>query len=135
MIQHEIFTIAGIDNVSGKLTGYFQDISPEQLFNWNPDIIVLSRHMKKSEANRLSNKGLARVAAISNKQVYRCPSSLAPWDFPSPLSVLASLWLAKKVYPAHFSDINLADKVNEFHRALFGQTMDQMGGRLDETIQ
>ena len=135
MIQHEIFTIAGIDNVSGKLTGYFQDISPEQLFNWNPDIMVLSRHMKKSEANRLSNKGLARIAAISNKQVYRCPSSLAPWDFPSPLSVLASLWLAKKVYPVHFSDINLPDKVNEFHKGLFGQTMNQMGGRMDDTIQ
>jgi len=135
MIQHEIFTIAGIDNVSAHLTGYFQDISPEQLFKWNPDIMVLSRHMKRSEAHRLSNKGLARVTAISDKAVYRCPSSLAPWDFPSPLSVLASLWLAKKVYPDHFADIDILDKSNEFHRALFGRTMDEMGGRLDDVIQ
>jgi iron complex transport system substrate-binding protein len=135
MIQHEIFTTAGIENVSGNLRGYFQDISPEQLFHWNPDIMVLSQHMKRSEAGRLANRGLAQVRAISNGQVYRCPSSLSPWDFPSPLSVLATLWLAKKVYPAQFSDIDLSDKVNEFHMALFGQTMDQMGGGLDEIIQ
>ncbi len=135
MIQHEIFTIAGIENVSGNLRGYFQNISPEQLSHWNPDIMVLSRHMKRAEASRLANRGLAQVRAISTGQVFRCPSSLSPWDFPSPLSVLATLWLAKKVYPAQFSDIDLSAKVNEFHLALFGQTMDQMGGDLDEIIQ
>jgi len=135
MIQHEIFTTSGIENVSANLTGYFQDISPEQLFRWNPDIMVLSRHMKRSETTRLANKGLSQVTAISNKTVYRCPSSLSPWDFPSPLSVLASLWLAKRVYPDYFSDINLLDKINIYHRVLFGKTMDEMGGSLDDIIQ
>ena len=135
MIQHEIFTTSGLDNVSANLTGYFQDISPEQLFRWNPDIMVLSRHMKRTEVTRLKNKALSQVAAVSNKQVYRCPSSLSPWDFPSPLSVLASLWLAKRVYPEYFSDIDLLDKTNQYHRVLFGKTMDEMGGALDDTIQ
>lgn len=135
MIQHEIFTTAGIENVSGNLTGYFQDVSPEQLFRWNPDIMVLSRHMKRTEAARLANKALSLVTAISTRQVFRCPSSLSPWDFPSPLSVLASLWLAKRVYPEYFSDIDLLEKTNEFHRVLFGKTLDEMGGNLDDTIQ
>ena len=135
MIQHEIFTTAGIDNVSGSLAGYFQDISPEQLFRWNPDIMVLSRHMKRTETTRLANKALSQVSAISTDRVYRCPSSLSPWDFPSPLSVLASLWLAKRVYPTYFSDIDLADTVNDFHKALFGKTLDQMGGLMDEAVQ
>lgn len=135
MIQNEIFTTAGIDNVSGSLAGYFQDISPEQLFKWNPDIMVLSRHMKKAEASRLSTRALAQVSAISTGRVYRCPSSLSPWDFPSPLSVLTSLWLAKRVYPTYFSDIDLADTVNDFHKALFGKTMDQMGGLMDDIVQ
>ena len=134
MIQHEIFTTASIENVSSNLTGYFQDISPEQLFRWNPDIMVLSRHMKRTETMRLANKALSRVTAISNRSVYRCPSSLSPWDFPSPLSVLASLWLAKRVYPDLFSDIDLLDKTNGYHRALFGKTMEEMGGDLDDTI-
>jgi len=47
MLQDEIFRKAGVKNVSSHLSGYFQDISPEQLVKWNPDIMVLSQHMKK----------------------------------------------------------------------------------------
>jgi len=71
---------------------------------------------------------------VVNHKVYRCPSDLAPWDFPSPLSVLASLWLARKAYPDRFSDIDLKDKVNGYYKVLFGKTMDQMGGTLDDRI-
>ncbi|MCG8632260.1 MAG: ABC transporter substrate-binding protein, partial [Desulfobacterales bacterium] len=34
MLQNEIFQRAGITNVSGNLTGYFQTVSPEQLVQW-----------------------------------------------------------------------------------------------------
>lgn len=134
MLQNEIFNTAGVNNVSGHLTGYFQDISPEQLVKWNPDIMVLSQHMKKSETHRLSGKALQKITAVSRKNVYQCPSSLAPWDFPSPLSVLASLWIAQKVYPERFSDVEFENKADEFHQALFGKTLTQMGGTLSDTV-
>jgi iron complex transport system substrate-binding protein len=133
MLQNEIFTIAGIHNVSEKLRGYFQDISPEQLVKWNPDIIVLSRHMKKSAARPLYTRALAQIKAVSSRKIYRCPSRLAPWDFPSPLSVLASLWLAEKAYPEQFKDISLKKQVNQYYKSLFGKTMEQMGENLDDT--
>lgn len=134
MLQDEIFSKAGVINVSGDLRGYFQDISPEQLVKWNPQIMILSQHMKKSETKRLSHIVLQEITAISQKNVYRCPSSLSPWDFPSPLSVLASLWVAQKAYPEKFLDIEFEDRVDEFHRVLFGKTLSQMNGILSETI-
>ena len=134
MIQHEIFNLAGLKNVSGRLTGYFQDISPEQLVQWNPDIMVLSQYLKKGETERLSDKALQEVQAVSKKAVYRCPSSLAPWDYPSPLSVLASLWVAQKAYPERFSDIEMKDKADEFYQNLFGKTMSEMGGILNDRL-
>jgi len=134
MLQDEIFNQAGITNVSHHLKGYFQDISPEQLIEWNPDVMVLSQHMKRSEVKALDNKALKRINAIQNKIVYRCPSSLAPWDFPSPMSVLASLWLACKVYPERFSDIDFQRKADDFHFQLFGKTLTQMGGKIDDTV-
>ncbi len=134
MLQDEIFKHAGIKNVSSHLTGYFQDISPEQLVNWNPDIMVLSQHLKAGETRRLSEKPLQQIKAISQKAVYRCPSSLAPWDFPSPLSVLATLWIAKKAYPKRFSDIDTVKQADVFHKALFGKSMTQMGGVLMDTV-
>ncbi len=132
MLQNEIFAAAGIRNVSEHLKGYFQDISPEQLVKWDPDMIVLSRHMKKSAARPLYAKAFTHLKAVAGKKIYRCPSRLAPWDFPSPLSVLASLWLAKKAYPEKFMDISLEDQVNEYYRAVFGKTMEQMGENLDD---
>jgi len=134
MLQNEIFTNAGIKNVSGHLTGYFQDISPEQLVKWNPDIMILSQHMKKSGSQRLSDKALQKIPAILQSSVYRCPSSLAPWDFPSPLSVLATLWVAQKAYPERFLDVNCLKMADDFHHSLFGKTMTQMGGSLSDTI-
>lgn len=134
MIQNEIFIQAGIKNVSKDLTGYFQDISPEQLVKWNPDIMVLSQHLKKGETRRLSGKPLQEINAISQKAVYRCPSSLAPWDFPSPLSVLATLWIAQKAYPERFSDLDIMDRTDEFYQNLFQKTMTQMGGTLNDRV-
>lgn len=134
MIQHEIFTLAGIQNVSAGLTGYFQDISPEQLVQWNPDIMVLSQYLKQGGMERLSDPGLQKVRAVSGKAVYRCPSSLAAWDYPSPLSALASLWLAQKAYPERFSDIDIQARADEFCRSLFGKTMTQMGGALNDGL-
>ncbi|MFA5906012.1 MAG: ABC transporter substrate-binding protein [Desulfobacula sp.] len=134
MIANEIFDKAGIKNVSSHLSGYFQDISPEQLVKWNPDIMVLSQHFKKGETQRLSDKALKEIKAVSNKAVYRCPSSLAPWDFPSPLSVLATLWIAQKAYPERFADINIKAAADEFHQELFQKTMTQMGGTISDTV-
>lgn len=134
MIQNEIFIQAGIKNVSKDLSGYFQDISPEQLMKWNPDIMVLSQHLKKGETHLLSGKPLQEIKAISQKTVYRCPSSLAPWDFPSPLSVLATLWIAQKAYPERFSDLDILEKTDEFYQNLFQKTMTQMGGTLNDQV-
>jgi iron complex transport system substrate-binding protein len=134
MLQDEIFSRARIRNVSSHLTGYFQDISPEQLVEWNPDILVLSRHMKKSQVRRLDLPPLQGISAISENLVFRCPSSLTPWDFPSPLAVLAVLWVAKKAYPEQFTDIDVLAQADAFHQNLYGKTMTRMGGTLEDAI-
>ncbi len=135
MLQDEIFTRAGVDNVSHNLTGYFQDISPEQLVKWNPDIVVISQHMKTGEARRIFDTALKEISAVAGHRVYRCPSSLAPWDFPSPLSALACLWTAQKTYPERFLDLDIKKIADEFHANLFGRTMSEMGGTLSDEIQ
>lgn len=127
MLQSQILARAGIDNVAAGLTGYFQDISAEQLIRWDPEVVVLSQHLPRSEAGRLSKT----IAAVRTGHVFFCPSNLAPWDFPSPMSVLASLWLAHRTFPDRFSDLSLEDQVNRFHQALFNQRFSSMGGRLD----
>ena len=134
LIQDEIMTRAGLENVSASLKGYFQDISPEQLIRWNPDIIIASQHLPQSQVKFLSNRALAQISAIQTHQIFRCPSNLAPWDFPSPLSVLASLWMAQRAYPSHFKDLDMVKISDDFHHTLFGKTLTQLDGNLKDRL-
>ncbi len=134
MIQHEIMTSAGVENVSKDLSGYFQNISPEQLVQWNPDLIMTSRYLPQSQVKCIANPALQRVTAIAENQLFRCPSSLAPWDFPSPLSVLAGLWLGARAYPERFQDVDINAIIESYHGNLFGKTLSEMGGQLDEEL-
>ncbi len=134
MLQDKMFERAGIRNVSHDLEGYFQDISPEQFMAWNPDLVVLSQHLNKNTIKRLSSPALKRVSAIRDKQVFRCPSDLSPWDFPSPLSVLGVLWMAQKAYPEKFSDVDILRMADRFHKTLFGKSMSGMGGTLHDNL-
>ncbi len=134
MLQDEIFQRAGVVNVAHDLQGYFQDVSPEQLLRWNPDLMVISQHLHNPVARRLNDPVLSRVTAVVNRDVYRSPSNLAPWDFPSPLAVLGTLWLANRAYPELFSDLDLGVAVDQFHAKLFGRTMTEMGGTLNDLV-
>ena len=129
MLQDEIFEKAGIINVAHELSGYFQDISAEQFMNWNPEMIVFSRHCSIRAIQRLKNPALQTVAAVQSGSVYQFPSNLAPWDFPSPLSALGVFWLASRAYPERFRDMETRRVVDRFHKTLFKKSFSEMGGK------
>ncbi len=134
MLQDDIMFRAGVINVAHELKGYFQDVSPEQFITWNPDILILSRSLGKRTVERLNDPALGQVKAVRTKAVYRFPCNIAPWDFPSPLSALGTLWVAKKAYPDLFADTDMTKQSNLFHQKLFGKTFREMGGTLDDAI-
>lgn len=134
MLQNELFEKAGIVNVAKNLSGYFQEISPEQFIQWNPDILILSQRLGNQVLDKLDNPAFHSVTAVADQAVYRFPSSLAPWDFPSPMSVLGVVWLAEKAYPQRFSHMDIPGIINRYHRELFGKTLQEMGGTLNDRV-
>ena len=134
MIQHQVMAAAGVANVAGGLSGYFRDVSAEQFIQWQPRVIVLSQRISNRAAQALAQPFFQTVPAVRSGQVYRCPAGLAPWDYPSPLSVLASLWLGEKVFPERFQGVDIQDRVDQFHKVVFGKTLTQMGGHLNDRV-
>ncbi len=134
MLQDDIFSRAGVVNVAHDLQGYFQDVSPEQFVAWNPDLLILSQHLHQQVVKRLNNPALKQVTAVAKKNVYRFPCDLAPWDFPSPLAVLGTLWLAHKSYPELFQDVDVNREIDNFHRHLFAKTLSEMHGNLNDQV-
>ncbi|NJB68544.1 iron complex transport system substrate-binding protein [Desulfobaculum xiamenense] len=132
LLQDDIITRAGGRNVGHELSGFFHEISPEQFMLWNPDLVAVSAHARRKAAEALAGAQFAQVSAVVSGQVYGFPSELAPWDFPSPLSALGVLWLAKRLYPERMADVDLMTEIDRFHATLFGRSFTDLEGRLDD---
>lgn len=132
MLQDEIIRTAGGINAGHALGGYFREISPEQFITWNPNVVVMSGPGARRGRETLQQPQFAGVSAVASGRIYGFPSNIAPWDFPSPLSVLGVLWLAKTCYPETLADVDINAEIDWFHKALFGKGFEALGGRLDE---
>ncbi|MFP4048697.1 MAG: ABC transporter substrate-binding protein [Desulfovermiculus sp.] len=134
MLQDVMIDRAGGRNAASGLHGYFKQVSPEQLMDWAPDSIILSRMIRPQAKTLLKRKQFSLLPAVKHNNIHVFPSPLAPWDFPSPLSALGVLWLGTSLYPERFADISLMQEVNAFHRTLFGQSFTEMNGYLDDEL-
>ena len=89
----------------------------------------------REQARRVARRPeFAHIPAFAQGRVFAFPSSLCPWDFPSPLSSLGALWLAARFYPERYANLDLAAEIDRFHRDLYGQSLTDMNGRLDDEI-
>jgi iron complex transport system substrate-binding protein len=128
MMQTALIENAGGINPAAELKTGFLTVSPENILEWNPELVIVSQYFngdldKLAQENKYQN-----VSAFKNNDLYRVPSSLEPWDFPSPSAFIAQLWLAQKAYPAEYQDINYQNQVNDFYQTLYGKTFIELGG-------
>jgi iron complex transport system substrate-binding protein len=135
MLMNDIVNMAGGVMVSRELKGYFKNISPETFIKWNPDLVTVNSRSKALAVETLARPEFKSISAVSKNQVYGFPCNLAPWDYPSPLTVLSVLWMGEKLYPNKFSDLNVMQEVNDFHQNLFAKSFTELGGKLADQLQ
>lgn len=132
LYQHYLIEEAGGKDVAEELSGGWNNVSLEQVIAWNPDVIVSLQYSEQGEPEGImADANLAATRAVQKKRVYRFPSNLGPWDYPEPRSILGVLWLAQKLYPDLFADLDLQQETDLFHEQFFGCTFTELGGRLD----
>jgi iron complex transport system substrate-binding protein len=135
MLMNDIVEAAGGTMVSHELKGYFKNISPETFIKWNPQLITVNSRSINLAKETLTRPEFKQVAGVASGEVYPFPCNLAPWDFPSPLTALSVLWMGKTLYPQRFSTVELDKEIDAFHKALFGMTFTQMGGKIGGKIK
>lgn len=128
MLQTSMIELAGGINPAKEVKSGFIKTSLEELMNWNPDQIVVSQFYSGTLEDILESKELSSLQAVQGEKVYRFPSVVEPWDFPSPSSYLGIIWLAKKLYPARFSDLDINEVVNDYYLTLYGKSFIELGG-------
>lgn len=116
----EFITAAGGINVAEDL-GTNRDTSLEQVVKWDPDVIIISSNEGTfiPVGDVRNNPQLGSIAAVKNNQLYPCPIGSFWWDRPSPEAPLGILWLAKTLYPEHFSDVDMRAETQEFYHTFY----------------
>jgi iron complex transport system substrate-binding protein len=116
IFEHDQIAAAGGLNVAAQLQGFGAQVSPEQLQRWNPDVIVLLWEGRTKDV--LSDRKVSGLQAVKAGRVYRHPEQ--GWGFATPRSIFAIPWLADKLYPARFADVDLEAKADAFYTTVYG---------------
>lgn len=122
--QNKLVEYAGGINVASDLVGGSNKISIEQLYVWNPDIIILFPYGSKTVNDVLSDPEYAKLKAVQNKQVYRLPGYIMGWDMPVPESVLAGLWMGTIFHPEEVS-YDLPEELHDFYARFYHLNLNQ----------
>ena len=131
ILQTDLIEKSGAVNPAKEVKKGFIKASSEELINWNPDYIIVSQFYRKSLKKLKNINKYQSIAAFQKNKIYRIPSNLEPWDYPSPSSALIIPWLSKKLYPEKFSDLSVEKIVNDFYKTLYGKTFREFAGELN----
>ncbi|UCF10675.1 MAG: ABC transporter substrate-binding protein [Candidatus Bipolaricaulota bacterium] len=116
MYQTHLIDAAGGRAVARALSGYWAEVSLEQIYAWDPEVIILPSYASFSAEDLLQDPEWAALSAVRERRVHRMERLFAPWDTPVPDSFLGILWLAERLHPGRVP-IDLRDEVLRFYAA------------------
>ncbi len=119
-------TAVGGRNVAEGITAENSNavVSMEQIYGWNPDVIFITNFTAAQPEDLYENKmpgaDWSLVSAVQEKRVYKMPLGIYRSYTPSADTPLTLLWMAKRVYPERFADIDLELAVKDYYQEVFG---------------
>ena len=95
----------------------------EQIAAWDPDqIFVVSYQADSADVvvNLKANPQWQALQAVQSGAIYGFPGDIFSWDQPEPRWILGVTWLAGKIQPALFADLDMQQEVIEFFSEMYG---------------
>ena len=127
-IQTELIERAGAAPVWKEAAqhGGWTIVNLEQIAAWDPDVVFIVRYhgdpAQAVEALRADSRWQALRAARDNR-ILAFPGDYCSWDQPDPRWGLGLLWLASRLHPDRFADVDLRAEIYRFY-ALYGLDAD-----------
>lgn len=121
----------GAKNVAEEVAAEMTNatISMEQIYDWNPDIIFITNFTTAVPETLYNNEtgtyDWSPVKAVQDKQVYKMPLGTYRSYTPSTDTPCTLLWMAQKVYPELFSDLDLTQRVKEYYNEMYSIDLTQ----------
>ena len=108
---------AGAVNVAASTIKGFKQVSIEQVIEWNPQVIFVQNRYP-AVVNEIPQWQV--IDAVKNHCVYLMPEYAKAWGYPMPEAMgIGELWMAKKLYPEKFNDVDMHKIVNGWYRTFY----------------
>jgi iron complex transport system substrate-binding protein len=130
-IQTRMVELAGGEPVwsDENPAGGWRTIGFEQIAAWNPQKIFLVAYRQDAVAIRdrlVELPAWQQLTAVKNNEFYVFPSDYYSWDQPDARWALGLQWLATRMLPADFDDLDLRQVVDRFFTFAYGMSADQV---------
>lgn len=116
--EAQVASLVGGKNVAEGLSGGDNKVTIDQVYTWNPDVVILLPYNSKSISDLLVDPAWQSLPAIQKKQVFRMPKYLMSWELPVPETILGSMWLQSTLYPDKTS-FKMEDEIKEFYKKFY----------------
>ncbi len=98
-------------------------VTMEQVYEWNPDIIVITNFTSAQPedlySNAIGGDDWSTVKAVQEGQVYKMPLALYRTFTPGADTPVTLQWFAKTVYPELFADVDINEVTKNYFKDFF----------------
>jgi iron complex transport system substrate-binding protein len=97
-------------------------VNLEQIAAWNPEMVFIVNYSGNSKtvvAKLKADPKWQSLQAVKQNKIYGFAGDFYTWDQPDARWGLGLLWLATKIQPALFGDVNINQEIDQFY-ALYG---------------
>jgi molybdenum ABC transporter molybdate-binding protein len=98
-------------------------VSVEQVAAWNPDVIFVIAYFNpvNDVVKQLkADTQWQALNAVKNDKVYGFATDVYSWDQPDPRWILGLDWVATKLHPDLFKDLDIQQEAKTFYQDMFG---------------
>jgi iron complex transport system substrate-binding protein len=111
---------AGALNVAAATVKGFKPVAMEQVIAWNPQVIFVQDRYPKVVEQIRNDPRWQVIDAVKNQRVYLMPDYAKAWGYPMPEAMgIGELWMAKKLYPEKFRDIDMRRVANDWYQRFY----------------
>lgn len=111
--------LAGAANVAASIQGYKQ-VTMEDVLKWDPAVIFVQERYPAVVDEIRTAPAWRPIAAVRSERVYLMPEYAKAWGHPMPEALaLGELWMAKKLYPDRFADIDMQAEADAYYRRFY----------------
>jgi len=114
---------AGAVNVAAATIQGFKTVAMEQVIAWNPQVIFVQDRYPSVVNEIKTGAQWQTIDAVKNHRVYLMPDYAKAWGYPMPEAMgIGELWMAKKLYPEKFKDVDMRKVANDWYQRFYRTT-------------